>query len=125
MSTLARYWRALLGAVALVLSFLALRRLKAKPTTVPASRPVPVGTPDDRGITQVNVGTLEEPGLFETKDHVTLGDIEVPTPVGVKPSEVEAATVIQPHLEATSATNKSKVSAEKVTDLVERYRGLR
>lgn len=88
---------------------------------------IPIGTPDEHGMTQAIVVPIENPGLFSNPDTVKIippGQdvaIEVQLPSGVKASDVSEVIVVKPEVYAVSVKDTSKVTVEKLDDLLEKY----
>lgn len=91
-----------------------------------SNRKVLVGEPDSKGITEVPVTVIEEPGLFgdHTAVKFTGSDgkpTSVPLPDGVKHSEVAQVTVVKPTVNdvkvsgTLSGTKPPKVTLDPIT----------
>lgn len=88
---------------------------------------IPIGQPDYKGVTQVKVVPIETPGLFDDPSKVKIvppGETEpivVDLPDGVKAADVDKVIVVKPEVYAVSVRDSSKVSAQDVGDLLEKY----
>ena len=87
---------------------------------------IPIGTPDDKGITQAVVVPIESPGLFSNPDKVVINSggekITVDLPSGVKAKDVDKVIIVKPEVLAVTVKDTSKVSAQKVDDLLSKYK---
>lgn len=90
---------------------------------------IPIGTADDKGLTQAVVVPIESPGMFSNPDHVTIQDpvenkpVVVELPKGVKAKDVDKVVVISPEVHVVTIKNTSKVQASDVNDLLAKYGG--
>ncbi len=88
---------------------------------------IPPGTPDEKGITQAVVVPIESPGLFSNPDKVVINDPESKKPVvvelpeGVKAKDVDKVVVVKPEVYAVTVKDGSKVTGQKVDDLLKKY----
>lgn len=91
---------------------------------------IPIGKPDEKGITQAKVVPIKKPGLFDDPTKVKVTDpedgkdIEVDLPKGVEAKDVEHVVVVSPKVTAVTVKNDSKVSAQEVDDLLDKYGNL-
>ena len=89
---------------------------------------IPVGTPDEKGMTQAVVVPIESPGLFSNPDQVVINHPEegkkvIDLPVGVKASDVDKVVVIEPEVVAVTVKPTSKIpSTQRVDDLLAKYK---
>ena len=89
--------------------------------------PIPVGTPDAEGHTQIKVVPLEEPGLFSNPNVVRYTPpgadkpVELQLPVGVKNTDVKEIVYIKPEVVGVAVHDASKVQAKTVSDLLNKY----
>lgn len=90
---------------------------------------IPVGQPDSKGIKQVQVVPIEEPGLFSDPSTVKIKPpgaeepIEVKLPDGVKAKDVDSVVIVSPEVTAVTVKDTSGVSAKTVDDLLAKYEG--
>jgi hypothetical protein len=90
---------------------------------------IPPGTPDEKGMTQAVVVPLKKPGLFDSKDQVKVQEPgkDKPTiidlPKGVKAKDVEKVVIVRPEITAVTVKSSSKVKANDIDDLLEKYGG--
>lgn len=90
---------------------------------------IPPGTPDSKGITQAKVVPIEQPGLFDDPSQVKFtppGEtkpVVVDLPDGVKASDVDKIIVVKPEVYAVTVKDSSKVTPQKVDDLLKKYGG--
>ena len=95
----------------------------------PSGKPIPIGQPDSKGITQVPVLPIQDPGLFSDPNKVVIQPpnsdkpVVVVLPDGVKNSEVDQVVVITPTVTDVIVTDKSEVSKSEVDDLLSKFRG--
>lgn len=88
---------------------------------------IPIGTPDENGMTQASVVAIEEPGLFSNPDTVKFtppGEtkpIEVKLPTGVKAKDVDKVVVLQPDKFVVTVKDSSGISADHIDDLLTKY----
>lgn len=88
---------------------------------------IPPGTPDSQGITQAKVVPIETPGLFDDPTQVKIippGEttpIVVDLPDGVKAKDVDKVIVVQPEVLVVTVKDSSKVTPQKVDDLLKKY----
>src|SRR5512137_508028 len=70
----------------------------------PQGNLIPIGKPDSKGDTQVQVVPIDQPGLFSNPDTVTFTPpgadkpIEVKLPDGVKSKDVDSVVVVSPEV---------------------------
>lgn len=90
---------------------------------------IPVGQADEHGMTQAAVVPIANPGLFSNPDTVTFTPpgpeakpVEVKLPTGVKSSDVEHVIVVQPDKFVVTVKDSSGISAQRVDDLLKKYR---
>ncbi len=87
------------------------------------------GTPDSKGQTQVQVVSIDSPGLFSNPDTVTFtppGEdkpVEVVLPDGVKNRDVESVLVVKPGEFAVTVKDSSPVKGKALDDLLSKYGG--
>jgi len=90
---------------------------------------IPIGKPDSKGIKQVQVVPIEEPGLFSNPDTVTIKPpgadkpIEVKLPDGVKAKDVDSVVIVSPEVTVITVKDISGVSAKQIDDLLAKYGG--
>ena len=88
---------------------------------------IPIGRADAKGITQVAVVPIDNPGLFgnpstvQFQDPQTSQPVEVALPVGVRASDVEHVVVVQPGTFAVTVKNSSPVTATQIDELLSKY----
>ena len=88
---------------------------------------IPIGTPDSKGQTQVQVVPIEEPGLFSNPDTVTFTPpgadkpVEVKLPDGVKSKDVESVVIVSPEVTVVVVKDNTGLSAGRIDDLLEKY----
>jgi hypothetical protein len=88
---------------------------------------IPIGQADSKGITQVPVVPIKDPGLFSNPSTVQFQDpdsakpVEVALPDGVKAKDIEHVIVVQPGTFAVTVKDNSQVSSEDVDALVAKY----
>jgi hypothetical protein len=87
---------------------------------------IPVGTPDEHGITQAKVVSIEPPGLFSNPKQVTIKAEDgtkhvVDLPTGVRARDVDKVVIVKPEIFAVTVTDSSKVPKKTVDDLLKRY----
>jgi hypothetical protein len=93
----------------------------------PDGNVIPIGRPDSRGIKQVQVVPIEDPGLFSNPDTVVIkppgGDkpIEIKLPDGVKAKDVDSVVVVNPEVTVVTVRDGSGVSAKDIDDLLAKY----
>lgn len=91
----------------------------------PTGKVIPIGTPDAKGITQAEVVPIEQPGIFSNPDQVVIkkGEekIVVDLPEGVKSTDVDTVIIVKPEILAVTVKDTSKVSGQKVDDLLNKY----
>lgn len=93
----------------------------------PDGKLIPIGTPDSKGMTQVTVVPIKEPGLFSDPAKVVFTPpnetkpIEVVLPEGVTNKDVEQVIVVKPNVVVVTVKDSSGISAEKVDDLLSKY----
>lgn len=91
-------------------------------------RVIPVGSPDEKGMTQAVVVPVEAPGIFgdQTKVRVTppgaSEPVDVQLPTGVEAKNVETVIIIEPKVIAVTVKDGSGVSRESVDSLLKRYK---
>lgn len=90
-------------------------------------KPIPVGTPDEVGMTQAVVVPVQPPGPFQGDGFVDVippgkDPIRVQLPTGVKAADVETVIIVKPNVVAVSVRDDSGVSPERVDDLLARLR---
>ncbi len=91
---------------------------------------IPPGTPDAKGLTQAVVVPIESPGIFSNPSKVVINDPETKKPVvvelpeGVKSKDVDKVVVVRPEVYAVTVKDSSKVTGQKVDDLLKKYEGL-
>lgn len=89
---------------------------------------IPLGQADSKGITQVPVVPIKNPGLFSNPDTVQFQDpataklVEVALPDGVKAKDVEHVVVVQPGVFTVTVKDTSLVSAEQIDTLLQKYK---
>jgi hypothetical protein len=89
--------------------------------------PIPIGSPDSKGITQAKVVPLEKPGLFEDPKKVHIKDPEtgkataVDVPDGIKAKDIDTVVIVTPKITEVTVKSDSKVSAKNVDDLLKKY----
>ena len=85
------------------------------------------GTPDSKGMTQVQVVPIKDPGLFSNPDTVKFtptdssDPIEIALPIGVKAKDVDTVVVIQPDVMVVTVKDTTSVSVERIDDLLAKY----
>jgi len=88
---------------------------------------IPMGAPDGRGVTQARVVPIQKPGLFDDPDKVKVTDpdsgdtVDVDLPTGVKAKDVDQVVIVTPEVTAVTVKSDSKVSAEDVDTLLDKY----
>lgn len=88
---------------------------------------IPIGQADSKGITQVPVVPIKNPGLFSNPSTVQFQDpdsakpVEVALPDGVKAKDVEHVVVVQPGTFAVTVKDNSKVSSEDLESILSKY----
>lgn len=88
---------------------------------------IPIGTPDSKGDTQVQVVPIKEPGLFSNPDTVTFtppGEtkpVEVKLPDGVKARDVDSVVVVSPEVTVVTVKDGTGLSTQRIDDLLEKY----
>ncbi len=94
----------------------------------PDGKPIPIGTPDAGGHTQVGVVAIKPPGLFSdptTVEYVPVGQTEpvkVKLPEGVRNTDVKEIVVVSPEVIAVSVKDSSKVTVKDIKSLSDKYR---
>lgn len=92
-------------------------------------KPIPLGTPDAQGHTQVAVVPIEQPGLFSDPHTVKFTPpggaqaVELKLPVGVTNDQVGQVVVVRPEVFAVTVKDNSGIKAEKVSDMLAKYGG--
>lgn len=95
----------------------------------PKGNLIPIGTPDDKGIKQVPVVPIDEPGLFSDPTVVTYTPpgadkpVEVKLPTGVTADQVDSVVVVSPEVTVITVKDTSGVSAKQIDDLLAKYGG--
>lgn len=90
---------------------------------------IPIGQPDSKGDTQVQVVPIDNPGLFSNPDHVTYtppGAVEPTTvilPDGVLAKDVAQVVVVKPDAVVITVKDNSGVTPSQVDDLLKKYGG--
>ena len=85
------------------------------------------GTPDSKGVTQVVVVPIKDPGLFSNPNTVEFTPpgadkpIEVQLPDGVQAKDVDKVVIVQPDKFVVTVKDTSGVTASKVDDLLRKY----
>lgn len=85
------------------------------------------GTPDSKGITQAVVVPIETGGLFSDPTVVKVtppGEskpVVIHLPDGVKDKDVDKVIIVKPDVYAVTVKDSSKVTVEKVDDLLAKY----
>lgn len=85
------------------------------------------GEPDSTGQTQAIVVPIEEPGLFDDPGKIKVtppGETEpteVILPDGVKAKDVDKVIIVKPNVYAVTVTDKSRVTAKDIDDLLDKY----
>jgi hypothetical protein len=85
------------------------------------------GTPDSKGITQAVVVPIETGGLFSDPTIVKVtppGEskpVVIHLPDGVKDKDVDKVIIVKPDVYAVTVKDSSKVTVEKVDDLLAKY----
>jgi len=85
------------------------------------------GTPDSKGITQAVVVPIETGGLFSDPTIVKVtppGEskpVVIHLPDGVKDTDVDKVIIVKPDVYAVTVKDTSKVTVEKVDDLLAKY----
>ena len=88
---------------------------------------IPIGQPDAKGNTQIQVVPIDPPGLLSNPDHVTFtppGAVEPTTvvlPVGVKARDVSQIIVVQPNSVVITVKDSSGVTSDQVDSLIKKY----
>lgn len=88
---------------------------------------IPLGKPDSKGDTQVQVVPIDQPGLFSNPDTVTFtppGEtkpVEVKLPDGVHSRDVEQVIVVQPDHFAVTVKDTTGLSTQRIDDLLGKY----
>lgn len=128
---------ALIIAAVIVLFFVGIRKVKFEGLlaklfgTSPETRtgpngPIPVGEPDSKGIVEAEVKPIEDTGLFDPDDEVTIVDdgipITVELPDGVDNGDVSKVIVAKPTLDNVYVEDTSSVSPQEVSDLISKYK---
>lgn len=91
-------------------------------------QPVPQGTSDTKGHTQIEIVPIKTPGLFSDPtvvEYVPAGKTEpvsLQLPVGVKNTDVKNVVVISPEVVAVEVHDSSTVTKESVTSLLAKYK---
>lgn len=89
---------------------------------------ISLGQADSKGITQVSVVPIKDPGLFSNPSTVQFQDphtaqpVEVSLPDGVKAKDVEHVVVVQPGQFAVTVKDSSPVPAEHIDALLQKYK---
>jgi len=90
---------------------------------------IPIGKPDSKGDTQIQVVPIEEPGIFSNPDTIKFvppgqtTPVEVKLPDGVKAKDVDTVVVVSPEVTVVTVKDNSGVSASTVDDLLKKYGG--
>jgi len=88
---------------------------------------IPIGKPDSKGIKQVQVVPIEEPGLFSNPDTVIIkppGEekpIEVKLPDGVKAKDIDSVVIVSPEIMVVTVKDTSDITTKTVDDLLGKY----
>jgi hypothetical protein len=88
---------------------------------------IPIGKPDSKGITQVQVVPIEEPGLFSNPDTVTYTPpgktepVEVKLPDGVHSRDVDSVVVVSPEVTVVVVKDDTGLSTSRIDDLLAKY----
>lgn len=89
---------------------------------------IPAGTPDEKGMTQAVVVSIEPPGMFSNPDTVTIKHPEegkavvIDLPTGVKAKDVDKVVVVSPEIHIVTVKNTSTVTAKSVDELLAKYK---
>lgn len=87
-----------------------------------------IGEPDSKGLTQAQVVAIKEPGLFDDPKVIKVtppGEtkpISIQVPDGLKAHDIETVVVIKPEVMAVTVKSTSKIKAENVDSLLDKYR---
>ena len=90
---------------------------------------IPLGQPDSKGDTQVQVVPIENPWFFSNPGQVTFtppGETKATTvvlPDGVKSSDVAQVVVVKPDVFAVAVKDSSGVTSGQIDDLLKKYGG--
>jgi hypothetical protein len=90
---------------------------------------IPIGTPDDKGLTQAVVVPIESPGIFSNPDTVVINHpdekkpVVIALPEGVKSKDVDKVIVVKPEVYAVTVKESSPVAKTDVDDLLKKYGG--
>ena len=93
----------------------------------PDGKLIPLGQADSKGITQVAVVPIANPGLFSNPSTVQFQDpqtaqlVEVALPDGLRVSDVEHVVVVQPGTFAVTVKNSSPVTAQQIDSILSKY----
>ncbi len=88
---------------------------------------IPIGTPDSKGDTQVQVVPIDDTGLFSDPGKVIftppggMKQVEVTLPDGVTAKDVSHVIVITPEVTVVTVKDSSGISASTIDDLLVRY----
>lgn len=88
---------------------------------------IPIGQPDSKGDTQIQVVPIEQPGLFSNPDTVKYTPpgqtepVEVQLPDGVKAKDVESVVVVQPEVTVVTVKDNTGLSTSRIDDLLAKY----
>jgi len=98
-----------------------------KGRVAPDGKPIEIGQPDSKGQTQAEVLPIEKTGVFSDDSKIVIDPpnekpIEVELPVGVTSKEVAQEVVVKPEVTTTKVTDNSKVSAQRIDDLLKKYK---
>lgn len=88
---------------------------------------IPIGKPDSKGDTQVQVVPIDPPGLFSNPDTVTFTPpgadkpIEVKLPDGVRSRDVDQVIVVRPDEFVVTVKDATSLTPQRIDDLLARY----
>ena len=88
---------------------------------------IPIGKPDSKGDTQIQVVPIDQPGLFSNPDTVTFTPpgadkpIEVKLPDGVRAKDVDSVVIVSPEVTVITVKDNTGLSATRIDDLLTKY----
>ena len=88
---------------------------------------IPLGKPDSKGDTQVQVVPIEQPGIFSNPGSVKYippgqtDPVEVKLPDGVKSSDVENVVIVSPTVTAVTVKDNTGLTTTRIDDLLAKY----
>lgn len=88
---------------------------------------IPIGKPDSKGDTQIQVVPIEEPGIFSNPDTIKFippgqtTPVEVKLPDGVRPCDVNQVVVVHPDEFVVTVKDATGLTPQRIDDLLARY----